>query len=103
MGVSLVCLKQMTACTLLRRYAGRTEFRFKINERRTFALTILRTEIGNKRTVPARLFACNQRTQLRLRHNLNNVATRNSDRQEHCYKSTQLYGVICEHRNCEPS
>ena len=30
-GVSLVCLKQLTGSTLVRRYVGRTKFWFKIN------------------------------------------------------------------------
>ena len=41
-GISLVCLKQMAACTLVRRYVGRTDFWFKINYRRAFALPVLR-------------------------------------------------------------
>ena len=31
LGILLVCWKQLAACSLVKRYARRTEFRFKVN------------------------------------------------------------------------
>ena len=95
-GISLVCLIQMAACTLVRRYVGRTDFWFKINYRQAFALTILRKYRPglSERPMHDFLLATNQRAQFRLWHNLDYNAVLASLINKNIDTKT-----LCGHRN----